>query len=229
MALGPEGVAARGAGSSPARIGVFGGTFDPVHIGHLAVAVNVAHSLALDRVLLVVAGEPWQKVGTRPMAPAEDRYALVEAALQGLEEARLEPSRIELDRPGPSYTADTLVDLAHRHPGDELFLIMGPEVAADLSTWERPEEVSRLATLVLVTRPGFVLASCEPLPPPWRTKVVEVPAVDVSSTDLRARVAAGRPLDVLTPPGVVREIRRRGLYAGSRDDSRWDDAGDGAS
>lgn len=228
MALGPEGVAARGA-ASPARIGVFGGTFDPVHIGHLVVAVNVSYSLELDRVLLVVAGEPWQKVGTRPIAPAEDRYALVEVALQGLETARLEVSRMELDRPGPSYTADTLADLASLYPGDELFLVMGPEVAEDLSTWERPAEVCRLATLVLVTRPGAGVGPFEPLPPPWRTRVVEVPAVDVSSTDLRARVADGRPLDVLTPPGVVREIRRRGLYAGDRDDGRWDDAGDGAS
>lgn len=211
------------------RIGVFGGTFDPVHIGHLVVAVNVRHSLDLDRVLLVVAGEPWQKVGTRPIAPAEDRYALVQAGLEGLEQASLEPSRIELDRPGPSYTADTLAELSRRHPGDELFLIMGPEVAADLSTWERPEEVCDLATLVLVTRPGFGVAQFEPLPPPWRTEVVEVPAVEVSSTDLRARVAAKRPVEVLVPPGVVREIRRRGLYAGNRDDSRWDDAGDGAS
>ena len=208
---------------------MFGGTFDPVHIGHLVVAVNVRHSLDLDRVLLVVAGEPWQKVGTRPIAPAEDRYALVQAGLEGLEQASLEPSRIELDRPGPSYTADTLAELSRRHPGDELFLIMGPEVAADLSTWERPEEVCDLATLVLVTRPGLGVARFGVPSPPWRTKVVEVPAVAVSSTDLRARVAAGRPVDVLVPPGVVREIRRRGLYAEDRDDSRWDDAGDGAS
>lgn len=228
MALGPTGLSARGAGRRPARIGVLGGTFDPVHIGHLVVAVNVRHSLDLDRVLLVVAGEPWQKVGTRPIAPAEDRYAMVEAALRELGEPTLEASRVELDRPGPSYMADTLVDLTRRHPGDELFLIMGPEVAGDLATWERPGEVCRLATVVVVTRPGVVAAELELPAPPWRTKVVEVPALHVSSTDLRARVAGGAPVDVLVPPGVVHEIHHRGLYAGRRDDRRWDDSGDGA-
>ncbi|MDP9402889.1 MAG: nicotinate-nucleotide adenylyltransferase [Actinomycetota bacterium] len=229
MALGPDG-AARTAGPGRSagnhRVGVFGGTFDPVHVGHLAVAVNVGHALGLDRVLLVVAREPWQKVGTRPIAPGEDRFALVEAALEGLEDRRLEASRLELDRPGPSYMADTLAELSRRHPGVELFLIVGPEVADDLATWERPDEVCRLATLVVVTRPGVALL--QPPPPPWRSMVVEVPALHVSSTELRARAAAGRPLDVLVPPGAVQEIRRRGLYAGCRDDRRWDDAGDGA-
>lgn len=229
MALGPTGTAARGAGSGPSRIGVLGGTFDPVHIGHLVVAVNVRHSLGLDRVLLVVAGEPWQKVGSRPIAPAEDRFAMVEAALRELGEPALEASRVELERPGPSYMADTLVELTRRHPGDELFLIMGPEVAADLGTWERPEEVCRLATVVVVTRAGVVAADLELPAPPWRTKVVEVPALHVSSTDLRRRVANGAPVDVLVPPAALREIRRRGLYAGSRDERRWDDPVDGAS
>ncbi|HUR22417.1 MAG TPA: nicotinate-nucleotide adenylyltransferase [Acidimicrobiales bacterium] len=210
------------------RVGVFGGTFDPVHIGHLVVAVNVRQALGLDLVLLVVAGEPWQKVGTRPIAPAEDRYAMVEAALQDLGEPRLEASRLELDRGGPSYMADTLTELSRLHREDELFLIVGPEVAADLDTWERPEEVCRLATLVVVSRPGVGPAPPEPPPPPWRTVGVEVPALDVCSTDIRARVAAAIPVDVLVPPRVVREIRLRGLYSGRRDDRRFDDAGDRA-
>ena len=207
----------------PSRIGVFGGTFDPVHIGHLAAAVSARHVLGLDRVLLVVAREPWQKVGSRVLAAPEDRYAVVQAALEGLEGSGLEANRLELDRPGPSYMADTLAELSRLHPGAELFLVVGPEVAADLDTWERPLEVCRLATLAVVTRPGVALV---PPPPPWRARVVEVPALDVSSTDLRARVAGGRPIDVLVPPGAVREIARRGLYAGEADEHRGDDAGD---
>lgn len=210
---------------APGRIGVFGGTFDPVHIGHLAAAVTVRHALDLDRVLLVVAAEPWQKVGTRPIAPAEDRYAVVEAALEDLGDGRLEASRLELDRPGPSYMADTLAELTSQEPDAELFLIVGPEVAADLNAWVRPDDVCRLATLVVVTRPG--VAASQPPPPPWRTLVVEVPALEVSSTDLRSRAASGHPLDVLVPPRAVHEIHRRGLYASSSDDPRWHDAGDG--
>lgn len=220
------GVQARNGGAGgPVRIGVLGGTFDPVHIGHLVVAVNVGNALGLEEVLLVVAREPWQKVGSRPIAPAEDRFAVLKAALDGLADHRLQASRLELDRAGPSYMADTLAELSRRHPGAELFLIVGPEVAGDLATWERPEEVCRLATLVVVNRPGAALVHPGP---PWRVVSVEVPALDVSSTELRARAAAGRPLDVLVPPGAVHEIRRRGLYAGPTDDRRWDDPGDAA-
>ncbi len=191
------------------RIGVFGGTFDPVHIGHLAAAVNARHALGLHRVLLVVANVPWQKVDGRDVTPAEDRYAVVEAAMDGLD--GLEASRLELDRGGPSYTADTLADLTRLHPGCQLFVLVGSDVVPTLHSWERVEEVRALATLAVVARPGAVVS----LPTePWRRQVVEVPALDVSSTDLRARVAARRPIDVLVPPLAVREIRRRGLYAG---------------
>lgn len=191
------------------RIGVLGGTFDPVHVGHLAAAVDVRHALRLDRVLLVVAGVPWQKVGTHPVSPAEDRYAVVEAAVEGLD--GLEASRLEVDRAGPSYTADTLAELDRLHPGAELFLLVGSDVVAELGTWERVEEVRRRATLAVVARPGVAVALP---PPPWRSEVVDTPALDVSSTDLRQRVATGRPIDVLVPAAAVREIRRRGLYAG---------------
>ncbi len=191
------------------RIGVFGGTFDPVHIGHLAAAVDVRHTLGLHRVLLVVANVPWQKVGHQPVSPAEDRHAVVAAAVEGVE--GLEASRIELDRGGPSYTADTLAELALRHPGAQLFLLAGSDVVAELATWERVEEVRDLATLAVVARPGVAVV---PPPPPWRAEVVDVVPIGVSSTDLRARVATGRPIDVLVPPAAVDEIRRRGLYAG---------------
>jgi nicotinate-nucleotide adenylyltransferase len=197
------------------RIGVLGGTFDPVHIGHLVAAVNVRYALALDRVLLVVANVPWQKVGTpeaRSMAAPEDRYAVVEAATDGLE--GIEPSPLEIERGGNSYTADTLEELAERQPGAELFLLVGSDVVNQLHTWKRIDDVRRLATLVAVARPEGRQQHVMDLPPaPWRTEVVEIPSLDVSSTDIRARVAEGRPIDVLVPAPAVREMRRRGLYA----------------
>lgn len=190
-----------------ARVGVLGGTFDPIHVGHLVAAVNVRHALALDRVLLVVANQPWQKANRR-LTPAEDRLAVVEAAVGGA--AGLEASRIEIDRGGESLTADTLEELAGADPAAELFLIVGADVAAELGTWRRVEVVARLATLVVVTRPGAPVAHPGP---PWRVRGVEIPALDVSSTDLRARCADGRPLDYLVPQAAIDCIRERGLYA----------------
>jgi nicotinate-nucleotide adenylyltransferase len=190
------------------RIGVLGGTFDPVHIGHLAAAVNVRSELGLDRVLLVVANRPWQKVGSRDVTPAEDRYAVVQAAVGDLE--GLEASRIEIDRGGETYTVDTMVELGGAHPGAELFLIVGADVAGELHTWVRPDELRGLCTLAVIARPGFRPPVVDPS---WRRVDVEAPALEVSSSDLRARVADGRPIDVLVPPAAVREIRLRGLYA----------------
>ncbi len=192
------------------RLGVLGGTFDPVHVGHLVAASHAGAVLGLDRVLLVVANIPWQKADDRTVTDAEDRFAVVQAAAEGLD--GIEASRMEIDRGGPSYTADTLAELARLHPGAELFLVVGSDVAADLGSWERVDEVRRLATLAVVARPGVAVTP----PPGWRAEVVDIPAIDVSSTDLRRRVAAGRPIDVLVPPAAVRQIRRRGLYAGGR-------------
>jgi nicotinate-nucleotide adenylyltransferase len=189
------------------RLGLFGGTFDPPHVGHLVSAVNVRHELALDAVLLVVNHQPWQKVGTRAITPAEDRFALVAAAVRDVE--GLEASRIELDRGGMSYTADTLTDLADREPDAELFVILGSDAAAGIATWERAEEVRNLATVVVVERPG--VREAEP-PPGWSWVRVEVPRLEVSSTDLRARVADGRPLDYLLTPDVIDCIASRQLY-----------------
>jgi nicotinate-nucleotide adenylyltransferase len=187
------------------KLGIFGGTFDPVHIGHLSVAVEVRHALGLDRVLLVVANVPWQKVGERVVSAAEDRWAMVAAAVEGID--GVDGSRIELDRGGESYTVDTLEALA----GDDLFLIAGSDVAASLDTWKRHDELPALATLVLVERPG---SPPVPDPPGWKVERVRVPALDVSSSDLRARARDGRPLDVLVPPGALHVIRDRALYAG---------------
>jgi len=189
------------------RLGVFGGTFDPVHVGHLVAAANVRHALGLDRVLLVVANLPWQK-GERVLTPAEDRLAVVQAAVEGAE--GLEASRLEIDRGGESYTADTLEELVASDPGRELFLVVGADVAAELRTWRRVDVVAALATVVVVTRGGVPQPR---LGPPWRTRRVEIPALEVSSSELRDRQAAGRPLDFLIPQPAIDCIRRRGLYA----------------
>jgi nicotinate-nucleotide adenylyltransferase len=192
------------------RVGFLGGTFDPVHVGHLVAAVNVRHALALDRLLLIPANVPWQKAGARSITPAADRLAMVEAAVGGV--PGLEASSIELDRGGPSYTADTVEELQATFPGAELFCVVGADVADVLHTWERHEVIARNATLVVVNRPGSVRRADLP---GWRVSEVEVPALEVSSTDLRARAADGRPLDYLVPAGAIRCIRARRLYAGS--------------
>jgi nicotinate-nucleotide adenylyltransferase len=189
------------------RLGVFGGTFDPPHVGHLVTAVNVRHDLALDRVLLVVNDQPWQKLGTRDITAAEDRYAMVAAAVGTVE--GLEASRVEIDRGGMSYTADTLAELLAERPDRELFVVLGSDAAAGLPTWERADEVRRMATIVVVDRPGSV----EHQPPEgWSWQRVEVPRLEVSSTDLRARVADGRPLDYLLTSEVIDTIAERKLY-----------------
>jgi nicotinate-nucleotide adenylyltransferase len=192
------------------RIGVLGGTFDPVHVGHLVAAVNSRHDLGLDRVVLMVANVPWQKAGLRRVTPAADRLAMVKAAVGGV--PGVEASSLEIERGGPSYTADTVSQLHDLHPGAQLFVIVGWDVSAELATWERLGEIRDLATLVVVNRPGT--------PPPvglveqgWRVEEVSVPNLEISSTDLRARAASGRPLDYLVPERAVRVIRERGLYS----------------
>ncbi len=172
--------------------------------------MNVRHALALDRVLLVVANHPWQKSGRR-ITPAADRLAVVEAAVAGTQ--GVEASAIEIERGGDSYTADTLEQLAAEDPARELFLVVGADVAAELHTWRRPDVVAGLATVAVVTRGGS--------PPvevgrPWRVEHVRIPTLEVSSSDLRARAADGRPLDHLVPLPAVACIRERGLYAGRR-------------
>ncbi|MHB1986707.1 MAG: nicotinate-nucleotide adenylyltransferase [Acidimicrobiales bacterium] len=201
---------------SRSRIGVLGGTFDPVHFGHLVAAVNVRCELDLDKVMLVVANEPWQKVGTRPVTPAADRLALVEASTHGYD--GLEASSIEIERGGVSYTADTLGELSVRNPGALLYLIIGADVARTLDTWVRLEEVRDAASLVIVNRPGTRVDASGPDGPlaRWEVRVVEIPALEISSTDLRDRVASGRPLDFLVPPDAIRVIRERNLYGGPR-------------
>lgn len=198
------------------RLGILGGTFDPVHVGHVFLGAAARHQFRLDTVLYIVANEPWQKAGRR-LTPAQDRYDMVAAALDGLD--GLEPSRIEIDRGGTTYTADTVAQLAAEQLGPdpdaasadhELFLIVGADVAAALHTWERVDDVRRAVTLVIARRPGvpteFPHAG-------WRVEFVDAPLLDLSSTMLRDWAAEGRPIDGLVPPATVRLLRERGLYA----------------
>ena len=192
--------------AKPLRIGVFGGTFDPPHVGHLVTAINVGHILSLDRVFLMVNNVPWQKVGKRPITPAADRLAMVEAAVAGV--PRLVAGDHEVRAGGESYTAETLATLADEFPGSELFLILGDDAAAGIHTWERAGEVLERATPVVVDRPGESAVIDESID--WVH--VEVPRLEVSSTDLRARFADGRPLDYLVTDEVLAVVRQRNLY-----------------
>lgn len=200
----------------PLRIGILGGTFDPVHVGHLAAAINVRHDLRLDRVLLVVANEPWQKTGSRPVTPAGDRLACVAAAVAVHD--GLEASPIEIERGGISYTADTVDELSRLHPGAELNLVVGADVAGQLGTWVRLEELRDRVVLVVVNRPGARAVRVDRSGPlaGWEVRTVEIPNLEISSTDLRERAAAGRPLDFLMPPEAIRVLRERNLYRRDR-------------
>lgn len=188
---------------------MFGGTFDPVHNGHLAAAVEARDRLHLDQLIVVPAADPWQKRG-RVVAGAEDRYAMVEAAFADVD--RVTVSRIELDRDGPTYTVDTLRALAGADR--ELVLVVGADAARTLTTWRAIDEIRELAELALVTRAG------DECPPPpgagWRAGIVEITRLDISSTDLRERLAAGRAVDGLVPPAVIHEMTRRRLYTQPR-------------
>ena len=190
----------------PPRIGLFGGTFDPPHVGHLVTAVNVLHELELDLVVLMVANVPWQKEGSRRITLADHRLAMVEAAVA--EVPGLIPGRIEIDRGGHSYTADTLETLGGQYPDASLFTIVGDDAASGLRTWTRYDEVVQSSSLVVVDRPGDPVE----LPSDVDWIRVEVPRLQVSSTDLRARFVDGRPLTYLITQPVLDVIEERQLY-----------------
>ena len=180
------------------RLGVFGGTFDPPHIGHVAAARAAATCMALDQVLFVPAGVPPFKHGH---ASAEDRYRMTALAVAG--EPTFALSRMELDRPGTSYTVDTLRALAG---AGELFFICGADAIADLPTWHEWEELPKLAHFIGVSRPGTTWPAV-----PYATYVA-MPGIDVSSTEIRQRVAAGQPITGMVAPAVERYIHEHGLY-----------------
>ena len=195
-----------GLADQPLRVGLFGGTFDPPHVGHMVTAVNVRHALQLDLVILMVANVPWQKEGTRLITPAADRLAMVEAAVADVR--GLVPGRHEIDQGGNSYTADTLAALAQEYPGADLYTIVGDDAAAGLRTWSRYDEVVALSQLVVIDRPGDQVE----LPDAIDWIRVEVPRLEVSSTDLRTRFSDGRPLDYLVTQPVLDVIESRSLF-----------------
>ena len=195
--------------SVPQRLGVFGGTFDPPHRGHLAVAEATRDVLGCDRVLLVVANDPWKKSPQREVTPAADRLALVQAMLRDADPTRraaLEASDMEIRRGGPSYTVTTLRELLAAHPDAELHLVIGRDLVDQFSSWHESAQIERLATIVVVDRPGFVADTRRG----WKT--LQVPAVDVSSTELRAALQSGDDTAKFLTPSVAEEIRARGLY-----------------
>ncbi|WP_448543049.1 nicotinate-nucleotide adenylyltransferase [Roseiflexus sp.] len=197
---------------SSAPIGILGGTFDPIHYGHLAIAEEVRVALRLDRVLIIPAGEQPLKIGKR-MAPPEHRLAM--ARLACADNPLFEVSSIEVDRPGPSYTHVTL-QLLHDQGLDNLYLILGADALADLPRWHETPRILTLARIVVVSRPGAsvdlsVLSQIFPALPE-RLILIEGPRLDISSTDLRQRVAQGRPIRYQTPDPVVAYIEAHGLY-----------------
>jgi nicotinate-nucleotide adenylyltransferase len=197
------------------RVGVMGGTFDPIHLGHLILAEQARATLGLGRVLFVPAGEPWRKAGRR-IAPVADRVAMVEAALAG--DPYFDVSRVESERRGPSYTADTLAVLqAQLGPAAELFFILGQDALADLPFWHEPARIVARARLAVGARAGWRVADAVALEQTvpgilGRMDVVPMPRIAISSTDIRRRVAEGRSIRFLVPASVEAYIYAHGLY-----------------
>ncbi len=192
----------------PARVGVMGGTFDPIHHGHLVAASEVASLFDLDEVVFVPTGQSWQK-DNRLVSPAEDRYLMTVIATAS--NPRFTVSRVDIDRGGPTYTVDTLRDLrAERAPGAEFFFITGADALEQIFTWEKADELFEMAHFVGCTRPGHHLA--DPGLPVGKASLVEIPALAISSTACRERVRRGEPVWYLVPDGIVQYINKRGLY-----------------
>jgi nicotinate-nucleotide adenylyltransferase len=189
------------------RVGIMGGTFDPIHHGHLVAASEVATLFDLDEVIFVPTGEPWQK-SERRVSPAEHRYLMTVIATAS--NPRFWVSRVDIDRAGPTYTIDTIRDIAEQRPGAELFFITGADALAQILSWKQAEDALKVAYFVGVTRPGYEL-SVDHLPNASVT-LVDVPAMAISSSDCRARVAGGRPVWYLVPDGVVQYINKHRLY-----------------
>ena len=191
------------------QIGVMGGTFDPIHHGHLVAASEVAHIFALDEVIFVPTGQPYQK-DNRKVSAAEDRYLMTVIATAS--NPRFSVSRVDIDRPGPTYTIDTLRELrGANNPRDELYFITGADALANILTWHDVDSLFSLAHFVGCTRPGHRLTGAGL--PEGKVSLVEIPALAISSSECRNRVAAGEPVWYLVPDGVVQYIAKRQLYS----------------
>ncbi len=189
------------------RVGIMGGTFDPIHHGHLVAASEVSSLFGLDEVVFVPTGEPWQK-SSRQVSPAEHRYLM--AVIATASNPRFWVSRVDIDRAGPTYTIDTIRDVADQCPGADLYFITGADALAQILSWKDAEDALKLAHFVGVTRPGYELSD-DHLPNDSVT-LLDVPAMAISSSDCRARVSAGRPVWYLVPDGVVQYINKHRLY-----------------
>ncbi|MCE7011564.1 nicotinate-nucleotide adenylyltransferase [Kibdelosporangium philippinense] len=194
--------------SAKCRIGIMGGTFDPVHHGHLVAASEVQARFGLDEVIFVPTGQPWQK-GSREVSPAEDRYLMTVIATAS--NPRFSVSRVDIDRGGPTYTVDTLQDLRAKRPDAELFFITGADALGQILSWRDAEKLFGLAHFIGVTRPGYTLDDHHL--PDGSVSLVEVPAMAISSTACRDRVSLGEPVWYLVPDGVVQYIQKRNLYS----------------
>lgn len=194
----------------PRRIGIMGGTFDPIHNGHLVAGSEVADRFGLDVVIFVPTGQPWQKAH-RKVSDAEHRYLMTVVATASNPQFLV--SRVDIEREGPTYTVDTLTDLQEQYPDAELYFITGADAFQSIVTWRDWEQMFDLAHFVGVTRPGYEL-SADVLPEvnKERISIVEIPAMAISSTDCRRRAAEGRPVWYLVPDGVVQYIQKYGLY-----------------
>lgn len=192
---------------SDRRIGVMGGTFDPVHHGHLVAASEVRSRFELDEVIFVPTSQPYHKPD-RPVSPAEDRYLMTVIATAS--NPSFSVSRVDIDRGGKTYTYDTLCDLREQLPDARLFFITGADALAEILSWHRVSELFELAHFIGVNRPGYGLTGNHL--PEGSCSLVDVPAMAISSTSCRARVGAGEPIWYLVPDGVVQYISKRGLY-----------------
>jgi nicotinate-nucleotide adenylyltransferase len=196
------------AGGPGSRVGIMGGTFDPIHHGHLVAASEVAHFFSLDEVIFVPTGQPWQKNGRAVSAP-EDRYLMTVIATAS--NPRFAVSRVDIDRPGETYTIDTLRDLrAERGPETEFFFITGADALAQIISWRDADELFKLAHFVGCTRPGHQLTDSGL--PHDKISLIEIPALAISSTECRDRVRGGEPIWYLVPDGIVQYISKRRLY-----------------
>ena len=193
------------------RLGIMGGTFDPIHNGHLVAASEVAHLFALDEVVFVPTGQPWMKEGRKTSA-AEDRYLMTVIATAS--NPAFSVSRVDIERPGKTYTIDTLREMREIHgPDVDLFFITGADALGEILSWRDADELFTLAHFIGCTRPGHNLA--DPGLPGGGVSLVEVPALAISSTECRERVRAGEPVWYLVPDGIVQYINKRGLYRDS--------------